>query len=111
MAVRGCLEYCAFKGISVSVPSARAYMDDVERRGLARQPDLWKDGLNWYFQSAAGAHLRGGAPNHLRNERSFRPDVLQQGGQGVPSPLDDLRQQPSINSVRATGETLGGRGG
>jgi integron integrase len=26
-------------------------MDDVERRGLARQPALWKDGLNWFFRS------------------------------------------------------------
>ncbi len=49
MAVRGYLEYCAHNGLSVTTASARAFMDDVARRGLAQQPQLWKDGLNWFF--------------------------------------------------------------
>ena len=52
MAVRGYLEYCTHNSLSVTTASARAFMDDVVRRGLARQPQLWKDGLNWFF--AAG---------------------------------------------------------
>jgi integron integrase len=50
MAVNGYVEYCARNGISVTTASARAYMDEVERRGLAREPGLWKDGLNWFFR-------------------------------------------------------------
>jgi hypothetical protein len=50
MAISGYLEYCARNGISVTTASARAYMDDVLRRGLARQPELWKEGLNWFFR-------------------------------------------------------------
>src|SRR6266478_5550267 len=46
MAVQGYLDYCAHNVISVTTESARAYMDDVTRRGLARQPQLWKEGLN-----------------------------------------------------------------
>lgn len=60
MAVSGYLEYCARNGISVTSVSARAYMADVVQRGLARQPQLWKEGLNWFFRtgrqhSAAGS--------------------------------------------------------
>src|SRR6266576_7201805 len=51
MAVQGFVEYCAHNAISVGIESARAYMDDVTRRGLARQPELWKEGLNWYFRA------------------------------------------------------------
>ena len=36
MAVQGYLDYCAHNAISVTTESARAYMDDVTRRGLAR---------------------------------------------------------------------------
>jgi integron integrase len=50
MAVSGYLEYCARNAISVTTASARAYMDEVLRRGLARQPELWKEGLNWFFR-------------------------------------------------------------
>jgi len=50
MAITGYLEYCSRNGISVTIASARAYMEDVERRQLARQPGLWKDGLNWFFR-------------------------------------------------------------
>src|SRR5204863_7436332 len=51
MAVQGFVEYCAHNAISVGIESARAYMDDVIRRGLARQPELWKEGLNWFFKA------------------------------------------------------------
>ncbi len=51
MAVQGYLEYCEHNAISVSIESARAYVDDVTRRGLARQPELWKEGLNWFFRA------------------------------------------------------------
>jgi hypothetical protein len=63
MAISGYVEYCAHNGISVSTASARAYMDDVVRRGVARQPQLWKDGLNWFFlkgrEHASARELRG----------------------------------------------------
>jgi hypothetical protein len=51
LAVAGYLEYCARNGLSVTAASARAYMGDVVRRGLAKQPQLWKDGLNWFFRA------------------------------------------------------------
>ena len=51
MAVQGYVDYCAHNGISVTTESARAYMDDVTRRGLARQSELWKEGLNWFFKA------------------------------------------------------------
>ena len=41
MVVSGYLEYCARNAISVTSTSARADMDEVERRGLARQPSVW----------------------------------------------------------------------
>src|SRR5947209_7766347 len=51
LAVKGYLDYCALNAISVTSESARAYMDDVTRRGLARHPESWKDGLNWFFRA------------------------------------------------------------
>lgn len=51
MAVQGYVEYCAHNGISVTPESVRAYMEDVTRRKLARHPELWKEGLNWYFKT------------------------------------------------------------
>src|SRR4051794_7689606 len=51
MAVQGYLDYCAHNAISVTIESARAYMDEVTRRGAARQPELWKEGLNWFFRA------------------------------------------------------------
>lgn len=51
MAINGYLDYCNRNGISVTVDSARAYMSEVVRRGLARQPQLWKDGINWFFRT------------------------------------------------------------
>jgi integron integrase len=50
LAVGGYLEYCGRNAISVTMPSARAYMEDVIRRGLAKHPQLWKDALNWFFR-------------------------------------------------------------
>jgi integron integrase len=64
MAVQGYLDYCTHNAISVTTESARAYMDDVTRRGLARHPDLWKDGLNWFFR--AGKQHTSVAPRTLQ---------------------------------------------
>ena len=50
LALGGYLEYCSRNAVSVTTPSARAYMDDVVRRGLAKHPQLWKDALNWFFR-------------------------------------------------------------
>jgi len=50
LALNGYLEYCSRNAVSVTTPSARAYMDDVIRRGLAEHPQLWKDALNWFFR-------------------------------------------------------------
>lgn len=45
LALSGYLEYCERNGVSVTTASARAYMEDVVRRGLAKHPELWKEGL------------------------------------------------------------------
>ena len=50
MAVSGYLEYCGRNAVSVTEASAQAYMDEVIRRGLAKHPELWKDGINWFFR-------------------------------------------------------------
>ena len=50
LAVSGYLEYCSRNAVSVTTASARAFMDDVIRKGLAKHPQLWKDGLNWFFR-------------------------------------------------------------
>jgi hypothetical protein len=50
LALSGYLEYCSRNAVSVTTPSARAYMEDVIRRGLAKHPQLWKDALNWFFR-------------------------------------------------------------
>jgi integron integrase len=50
LAVSGYLEYCSRNAVSVTKASAQAYMDDVIRRGLAKHPELWKDGINWFFR-------------------------------------------------------------
>ena len=62
LTVAGYLDYCRRNGISVTLESARGYMADVTRRGLARNPPLWKQGLNWYFgegRKTSGRQLRG----------------------------------------------------
>src|SRR6266404_3967038 len=50
MAVEGYLDYCALNAISVTTDSARAYMDDVTRRAVARQPELWKKDKTGFFE-------------------------------------------------------------
>ena len=47
LAIGGCVDCCRRKGLSVNKQSARACMADVERRQLAPNPTLWKNGLNW----------------------------------------------------------------
>lgn len=49
LAISGYLDYCRRNGLSVTSASARGFMADVERRKLARNPGLWKSGLNWFF--------------------------------------------------------------
>jgi integron integrase len=51
VAVSGYLDYCSRNGVSVTTSSARAFMEDTVRRGLAKHPDLWKEGLNWFFRA------------------------------------------------------------
>ena len=46
-------------------------MDDVTRRAVARQPELWKAGLNWFFRATTQIYT------HVMN----RP------GLGIRSPL------------------------
>ncbi len=50
LAVTGYLDYCRRNGLSVTFESARAYLADVERRKLARDPALWREGLRWFFR-------------------------------------------------------------
>jgi hypothetical protein len=54
------LEYRSRNSVSVTLPSARAYMEDVIRRGLAKHPQLWKEALNWFFRE--GRRHCGAAP-------------------------------------------------
>jgi integron integrase len=61
MAVSGYLEYCSRNAVSVTKASAQAYMGDVIRRGLAKHPQLWKDGLNWFFREGR-RHCASGPP-------------------------------------------------
>src|SRR5437867_12215637 len=64
MAVEGDLDYCAHNAISGTTESARAYMDDVTRRAVARAAEVWKEGLDWVVRAGrlhtAGA--RGAVP-------------------------------------------------
>src|SRR5215831_18851345 len=64
LAIGGYLDYCLRNGLSVNKESARAYMADVERRQLARNPQLWKSGLNWFFVEGrkSSAWAPGGQP-------------------------------------------------
>jgi hypothetical protein len=49
MAIQGHLDYRTQNGASVTIATARAFMSDVERRGIARQPQFWKDRINWFL--------------------------------------------------------------
>lgn len=64
LALTGYLDYCRRNGLSVTKESARAFMADVERRQLARNPALWKAGLNWFFTQGrrVSAWVPGGEP-------------------------------------------------
>jgi hypothetical protein len=50
LAITGYLDYCRHNGLSVTFESARAYLADAERRRLARNPELWRDALRWFFR-------------------------------------------------------------
>ncbi|HEV2209839.1 MAG TPA: integron integrase [Verrucomicrobiae bacterium] len=64
LAIGGYLDYCRRNAFSVNSQSARAYMADVERRQLARNPALWKNGLNWFFtQGRKSSAWAPGAPS------------------------------------------------
>jgi hypothetical protein len=57
LAIGGYLDYCRRNGLSVTKESARGYVSDVERRRLARNPELWKEALNglvFLFREALG---------------------------------------------------------
>jgi integron integrase len=68
LAIAGYLDYCRRNGLSITSESARGFMADVERRKLARNPGLWKSGLNWFFvegrRSSAWAPGGEPAPGH-----------------------------------------------
>ena len=64
LAIGGYLDYCRRNGLSVNKESARGFMADAERRKLARNPALWKSGLNWFFVQgrSSSAWVPGGEP-------------------------------------------------
>jgi integron integrase len=62
LALGGFLEYCARNAVSITTPAARAYMEDVLRRGLAKHPELWKEALNWFFREGR-RHCATAAPD------------------------------------------------
>ncbi len=45
------LDYCRRTGLSVTKESARDCMADVVRRKLAANPQVWKEGINWFFKT------------------------------------------------------------
>ena len=49
-AIAGYLDYCVRKGLSVGAESARGFVADALRRGLAPQGVTWKAALNWFFR-------------------------------------------------------------
>ncbi len=65
LAISGYLDYCRRNGLSVTPETARGYMDNVQRRQLARNPALWKTGLNWFFLQGrqASAWVPSGEPS------------------------------------------------
>jgi integron integrase len=60
LAIGGYLDYCRHNGVSVTLESARGYMADAQRRSLARNPQLWKQALNWFFKE--GRRISGLGP-------------------------------------------------
>ncbi len=79
LAISGYLGYCRRNGLSLTTQSARGFMADVERRKLARNPGLWKRGLNWFFVEGRrrSAWTPGGepTPGHERSEIQVRQPV------------------------------------
>jgi integron integrase len=55
LAIGGYLDYCQHNGLSVTVESARGFVADAQRRKLARNPELWKQALNWFFKEGRRA--------------------------------------------------------
>jgi hypothetical protein len=49
-AIAAYLDYCANNGMSVAIESARNFMADAERRGLAKDGEAWREGIRWYFR-------------------------------------------------------------
>ena len=50
LAIASYLDYCRRNGLSVTLESARGFVSDAQRRQLARNPQLWKEALNWFFR-------------------------------------------------------------
>jgi integron integrase len=75
LAIGGYLDYCRRNGLSVNKESARGYMADVERRQLARNPQLWKSGLNWFFVEGrkSSAWVPGGEPTPGQADTGVTP--------------------------------------
>ncbi len=48
-AIEAYLDYCRRNGLSVAVGTARDFMADATRRGLAKDAASWKKGLNWFI--------------------------------------------------------------
>lgn len=49
-AIESYLDYCLNNGLSVNKESARGFIEDAVRRGLTREPEVWKEGIRWYFR-------------------------------------------------------------
>jgi hypothetical protein len=47
----------------VTLESARGFMGDAERRKLARNPQLWKEALNWFFKQGHRTTRLPGVPS------------------------------------------------
>jgi integron integrase len=50
-AIEAYLEYCRRNGLSVTKQSARNFMSDAQRRSLAGDSQLWKEGINWFLKT------------------------------------------------------------
>ena len=50
-AIEGYLNYCVGNGLSVGLESARGFVSDALRRGVAKDGAAWKAALNWFFRA------------------------------------------------------------
>ena len=48
-AIEAYLDYCRNNGVSVRVETAKGFLSDAERRGVTREPGMWRNSLRWYF--------------------------------------------------------------